>query len=242
MTFGSWKFESSPGHHCRSQLTAKETAIARQAKAPDALHLHPGDLPAGLDFGGAVAIDTETTGLSLTRDRLCLAQLSAGNNECHLVQFAETADAPVPFPAPNFAALLADESVTKLYHFARFDVAVLERFVGPVRGPVYCTKIASKLTRTYSDRHGLKDLCRELLNVEISKEQQSSDWGAAALSDDQLNYAAQDVLYLHRLRERLDQMLARKGRTELAAACFAFVPVRARLDLAGWPDVDIFAH
>jgi len=206
-------------------------------RAKPEIRLHQGDLPAGLPWGTAVAIDTETTGLDLHRDRLCLAQLSAGDGVCHLVQFA-----PGPAKAPNLKALLADPGVTKLFHFARFDIAVLQRATGVMAGPLYCTKIASKLVRTYTDRHGLMDLCRELLGIEISKEQQSSDWGATTLLPEQLDYAAQDVLYLHRLRERLDEMLTREGRGELAARCFAFLPARATLDLAGWPDEDIFAH
>ena len=210
--------------------------MASTRAKPD-IRLHQGDLPSGIDWGAAVAIDTETTGLDLHRDRLCLAQLSAGDGVCHLVQFA-----PGATHAPNLKALLADPAVTKLFHFGRFDVAVLYRATGVMAGPLYCTKIASKLVRTYTDRHGLKDLCRELLGIEISKEQQSSDWGAANLLPEQLDYAAQDVLYLHRLRERLDEMLAREGRTDLASKCFGFLPARAALDLAGWPDQDIFAH
>ncbi len=210
--------------------------MASSRAKPD-IRLHQGDLPSGIDWGAAVAIDTETTGLDLHRDRLCLAQLSAGDGVCHLVQFA-----PGATHAPNLKALLADPAVTKLFHFGRFDVAVLYRATGVMAGPLYCTKIASKLVRTYTDRHGLKDLCRELLGIEISKEQQSSDWGAANLLPEQLDYAAQDVLYLHRLRERLDEMLAREGRTDLASKCFGFLPARAALDLAGWPDQDIFAH
>ena len=192
-------------------------------------------------LGPVVAIDTETTGLSLTRDRLCLVQLSAGDGACHIVQMprdlAEGGDT-----APNLRALLADGRVTKLFHFARFDLAQLERFVGPVAPPIYCTKIASKLVRTYTERHGLKDLCGEILGIELAKEMQSSDWAAADLSPAQLEYAAQDVLYLHRLRERLDTMLAREGRTTLAQACFDFLPARIALDLGGWPDSDLFAH
>ncbi|MSO64205.1 MAG: ribonuclease D [Alphaproteobacteria bacterium] len=203
------------------------------------MDVHQGDLPAGLHWRGSVAIDTETTGLSLQRDRLCLIQLCGPDGTCHLVQFRPHAG---PYPAPQLRALLGDPTVAKLFHFARFDLAVLNRHIGPVAGSIYCTKIASKLVRTYTDRHGLKDLCRELLGIELSKEQQSSDWAAADLSPEQRSYAAQDVLYLHRLRERLDAMLQREGRTELAAQCFAFLPTRAALDLAGWPDEDIFAH
>ena len=201
------------------------------------LHLHQNDLPVGLEFGSMVAIDSETMGLDPHRDRLCLVQLSAGDGECHLVQFADR-----DYAAPNLARLLSDAVVVKLFHFARFDVAVLGHYLNVDIRPVYCTKIASKLVRTYTDRHGLKDLCRELLGTDISKQQQSSDWGAAELSEDQLRYAASDVLYLHRLHEELERRLARDGRRELAQACFDFLPTRARLDLAGWDEVDIFAH
>ena len=203
-----------------------------------AQHLHRGDLPPGLTFGDAVAIDTETMGLNPHRDRLCLVQLSRGDGDCHLVQLppGESIDAPC------LAALLIDETVLKIFHFARFDVAVLEHALGVRCGPIYCTKIASRLSRTFTDRHGLKDLCRDLLGVEISKQQQSSDWGADTLSRSQLEYAANDVLHLHALKQKLDAMLAREGRTELAQACFAFLPYRARLDLEGWPELDIFAH
>jgi ribonuclease D len=200
-------------------------------------HLHHDDLPAGLEFGQSVAIDSETMGLNTPRDRLCLIQLSAGDGVCHLVQF-HAGD----YAAPRLKALLADPKVTKLFHFARFDLAAIQHYLGVACGPVYCTKIASRLARTFTDRHGLKDLCRDLLGVEISKQQQSSDWGAAELSEEQLRYAASDVLYLHRLREGLDEMLEREGRAELAGACFKFLQTRAALDLAGWADVDIFAH
>jgi len=201
------------------------------------INLHQGDLPKGLDLGTAVAIDSETMGLDLARDRLCLLQLSAGDGVCHLVQFAQG-----DYAAPNLKKLLGDPGVTKIFHFARFDVAAIKRYLGVDCAPVYCTKIASKLVRTYTDRHGLKDLCRELLGVEISKQQQSSDWGAAELSPEQLAYAAADVLYLHDLRAKLDVMLAREGRDQLAKACFDFLPARAALDIAGWNDFDIFAH
>ncbi len=201
------------------------------------VEFYEGDLPDGLDLGKVVAIDTETMGLNPHRDRLCLAQLSSGDGNAHLVRFARGA-----YEAPNLKALLADDGVTKLYHFARFDLAVLYRYLGVWAAPAYCTKIASKLARTFTDRHGLKDLCRELLEVEISKQQQTSDWGAADISEAQKNYAASDVLYLHRLKETLDEMLAREGRTHLAQAAFGFLPARAELDLAGWPEVDIFAH
>lgn len=201
------------------------------------VHLHRGDLPEGLTFGDSVAIDTETMGLKVGRDRLCVVQLSAGDGDAHVVHFPE----PV-FEAPRLKLLLADASVTKLFHFGRFDIASLKAYLGVLPEPVYCTKIASKLVRTFTDRHGLKDLCRDLIGVELSKVQQSSDWGAPDLTPEQQAYAASDVLYLHALRERLDIMLAREGRTELAAACFRYLPHRAELDLAGWEDVDIFAH
>jgi ribonuclease D len=202
-----------------------------------ALTLHKGDLPAGLSFGDAVAIDSETMGLNPHRDRLCLIQLSAGDGNCHLVQFAAG-----QYAAPNLKALLQDPSVLKIFHFARFDLAVIRHYLGIDCGPVYCTKVASKLVRTFTDRHGLKDICRDLLGVELSKQQQSSDWGAADLTQEQLVYAASDVLHLHALRRKLDVMLQREGRTEIAAACYRFLPTRARLDLEGWPDLDIFSH
>jgi ribonuclease D len=202
-----------------------------------AVTLHEGDLPDGLDLGPVVAIDTETMGLKPARDRLCLAQMSAGDGDAHLVRFARG-----NYDAPNLKAMLADQAVTKLFHFARFDVAMIERHLGVVCQPLYCTKIASKLARTFTDRHGLRDLCRDLLGIDLAKEQQMSDWGADTLSDRQLDYAASDVLHLHDIRARLDEMLAREGRAELAEACFRFVPARARLDLAGWDDLDIFAH
>lgn len=201
------------------------------------LHLHQNDLPADIDFGPSVAIDTETMGLGLARDRLCLIQLSAGDDVCHLVQFRERR-----YEAPHLRALLGDRQVEKLFHFARFDLAVIARDLSPVRGPIFCTKIASRLTRTYTDRHGLKDLCRDMIGVDLSKQMQTSDWGADELSKEQLQYAANDVLYLHRLRAALDALLDREGRREIARACFEFLPARAALDLAGWDDVDIFAH
>jgi ribonuclease D len=201
------------------------------------IHLHRGDLPADIQLTGVVAIDTETMGLNPHRDRLCLVQLSAGDGVCHLVQFAAG-----QYAAPRLRALLTDPTVLKLFHFARFDIAALQQHLGIVTAPVYCTKIASKLVRTFTDRHGLKDLCKDLLGVDLSKQQQSSDWGAADLTDEQLRYAASDVLHLHALRARLDEMLAREGRSEIAAACFAFLPTRAALDLLGWPEQDIFAH
>ncbi|EYD73948.1 Ribonuclease D related protein [Rubellimicrobium mesophilum DSM 19309] len=200
-------------------------------------HLHKGDLPDGLDLGPVVAIDCETMGLVPGRDRLCLVQMSAGDGDCHLVQVA-----PGQAQAPNLCRMLADPDVLKLFHFGRFDIAALDNAFGVLTAPVYCTKIASKLVRTFTDRHGLKYLLQDLLNVDISKQQQQSDWGAAELTPAQLDYAASDVLHLHRLRGALDRLLAREGRTELAQACFDFLPYRAQLDLAGWPEIDIFAH
>jgi ribonuclease D len=201
------------------------------------IKLHKNDLPDGLNLGPLVAIDSETLGLNPNRDRLCLVQLSSGDGTAHLVQFADR-----KYDAPNLKKLLTDPAVTKLFHYARFDVAVFRRYLGVVTTPIYCTKIASKLVRTYTDKHGLKDLVRELLGVDLSKEQQSSDWGAPELSEKQLAYAANDVAYLHRLKDVLDVMLAREGRTEIAKACFSFLPTRAELDLAGWSEVDIFSH
>jgi ribonuclease D len=202
-----------------------------------AIKLYKGDLPAGLDFGSSVAIDTETLGLNPRRDKLCLVQLSSGDGNAHLVQLDRSV-----YDAPHLKALLTNPSVTKIFHYARFDVAALKHHLGVATAPVYCTKIASKLTRTYTDRHGLKDLIKELLGIDLNKQQQSSDWGAHVLSDAQKQYAAQDVIYLHEVKARLDQMLAREGRTGLARACFDFVPVRADLDLAGWTEEDVFAH
>lgn len=200
-------------------------------------HLHIGDLPDDLVLGPIVAIDCETMGLNPHRDRLCLLQLSDGNGHAHLVQVKQGQDS-----APNLCRMLEDPAVLKLFHFGRFDIAALYHAFGALTAPVYCTKIASKLVRTYTDRHGLKNLLQELLNIDISKQQQSSDWGSASLSEAQMNYAASDVLYLHELREKLDVMLTREGRSEMAQACFDFLPMRAKLDLAGWPDTDIFAH
>jgi ribonuclease D len=200
-------------------------------------HLHFRDLPDGLDLGPVVAIDCETMGLNPHRDRLCVVQLSAGDGNAHLVQVE-----PGQTEAPNLARLLSDPSVLKLFHFGRFDIAVLDHTFGALAAPAYCTKIASKLVRTYTDRHGLKYLLQELLDIDISKQQQSSDWGAVTLTEAQVAYAASDVLHLHRLREKLDAMLAREGRTELAQACFDFLPTRARLDIRGWPEIDVFAH
>jgi ribonuclease D len=201
------------------------------------IKLYKNDLPDGLNLGPIVAIDSETLGLNPIRDRLCLVQLSSGDGTAHIVQFTDGR-----YDAPNLKALLADPAVTKLFHYARFDVAMFRRYLGVMTTPIYCTKIASKLVRTYTDKHGLKDLVRELLGTDLSKEQQSSDWGAPELSEKQLSYAANDVAYLHRLKVALDAMLAREGRAELAKACFGFLPTRAELDLAGWPDTDIFAH
>jgi len=201
------------------------------------VELHQGDLPPGLSFGTSVAVDTETLGLKPQRDRLCLVQLSGGDGVAHLVQMRASLR-----EAPNLKRLLADPAVLKIFHFARFDIAALEAHLGVMAQPVYCTKIASRLTRTFTDRHGLKDLCRDLLGLELSKQQQSSDWGADILTQEQLRYAAADVLHLHALKEKLDALLEREGRTALAAACFAFLPTRARLDLRGWAEEDIFAH
>jgi ribonuclease D len=201
------------------------------------IHLHRNDLPDGLDLGPIVAIDCETMGLNPHRDRLCLVQLSAGDGDAHLVQIAQGGAS-----APNLTALLGDPDVLKLFHFGRFDIAVLLQRFDVLTAPVWCTKIASKLTRTYTDRHGLKYLVSELAGVDISKQQQSSDWGAAELSSAQMEYAASDVLHLHRIKTTLEGMLAREGRVALAQACFDFLPARAALDLAGWPETDIFAH
>ena len=201
------------------------------------VRLHQGDLPDGADFGPIVAIDTETLGLNPKRDRLCLVQLSKGDGNAELVQIARGQKR-----APNLERLLADPNVVKLFHFARFDVATLAETLGVMAQPVYCTKIASKIARTYTDRHGLKDIVKELLGFEISKQQQSSDWGAETLSEAQQAYAASDVLYLHELKSRLDAMLAREGRLGIAEACFKFLPARAQLDLDGWAEMDIFAH
>ena len=200
-------------------------------------HVYNGDLPDGLDLGPIVAIDCETMGLNPKRDRLCVVQLSSGDGHAHLVQVAKGQTV-----APNLCQMLEDPNVLKLFHFGRFDIAAMKAAFGVVTAPVYCTKIASRMTRTYTDRHGLKNLLQELLSVDISKQQQSSDWGAEQLSKAQVEYAASDVLYLHRLRERLNEMLIREGRMELAQSCFDFLPTRAELDLAGWPESDIFAH
>jgi len=201
------------------------------------IHYHKGDLPPGLDFGTSIAIDSETMGLRLQRDRLCVVQLSAGDGTVHVVHFPDR-----DYSAPNLRKVLSDPKITKIFHFARFDLAMIQRYFDIVCRPVYCTRTASKLVRTNTERHGLKDLCLEMLGVELSKQQQSSDWGAAVLSQQQLDYAASDVLYLHRLRVKMDELLAREGRVQLAQACFDFLPDRAALDLAGWEEEDIFAH
>ncbi len=206
-------------------------------EAAPRIHLHQGDLPEDVTLGSIVAIDTETMGLVPGRDRLCVIQLSSGDGSAHLVQFARGR-----YDAPVLSRLLADQSVTKLFHFGRFDIAVLYAYLGVLARPVYCTKIASRLTRTYTDRHGLKDLCRDMLGVELDKQQQTSDWGTGELTETQMKYAASDVLYLHALKTRFDAMLEREGRVGLAASCFEFLPTRAALDLAGWAEQDIFAH
>ncbi|MGR3569917.1 MAG: ribonuclease D [Pseudooceanicola nanhaiensis] len=200
-------------------------------------HLYKRDLPDGLDLGPVVAIDCETMGLNPMRDRLCVVQMSGGDGHSHIVQVEKGQT-----EAPNLARMLEDPDVLKLFHFGRFDIAAMYHAFGALAAPVYCTKIASRLIRTYTDRHGLKNLTQELIGVDLSKQQQSSDWGAEELTEAQLDYAASDVLYLHRLRTELDRRLAREGRTELAQACFEFLPTRAKLDLAGWPETDIFAH
>ena len=199
--------------------------------------LHQGDLPSGLDFGSSIAVDTETLGLNPHRDRLCLVQLSAGDGTAHIVQFEKD-----QYDAPHLSALFSNKKITKLFHYARFDIAVIRKYLGVECTPLYCTRTASKLARTYTDRHGLRDICRELLGVELNKQQQSSNWAAAELSEEQLKYAANDVLYLHELKQKLDVMLKGVGRTKLAQDCFDFLPVRAALDLEGWPDIDIFEH
>ena len=201
------------------------------------VYLHEGDLPDGLDLGPEVAIDSETMGLRFRRDPLCVVQLSSGDGNAHVVRMRRPG-----YDCPNLKRLLADPKVLKIFHFGRFDIAMFQLHLGVETRPVYCTKIASRLARTYTDRHGLKDVSRELLGVEMSKAQQSSDWGAATLSEDQLAYAASDVLHLHALHQKLETMLAREGRRQLAQACFQFLPYRAELDLAGWDETDIFAH
>ena len=201
------------------------------------IHFHKFDLPEGVDFGGSVAIDTETQGLSLVRDKLCVVQLSAGDGDAHIVQMDRS-----KYDCPNLKALLTNPEVEKIFHFARFDMAILKRDLGVDVTPVYCTKIASALVRTYTDAHGLKNLCKELLGVDLSKQQQSSDWATGQLTHAQLEYAASDVLYLHKLQRILSARLLREGRMELAKSCFNFLPTRCALDLAGWQDVDIFSH
>jgi ribonuclease D len=201
------------------------------------VHLYKNDLPADLTFSGSIAVDTETLGLKPTRDRLCLVQISGGDGIAHIVQFDGT-----NYDAPNLKALLSNREIVKIFHYARFDVAVIAHYLNVHAAPLWCTKIASKLARTYTDRHGLKDLCRELLGVDLSKQQQSSDWAATELSDAQLNYAASDVLYLHDLKDRLDMMLTREGRRPMAEACFDFILVRAAMDMTGFEDMDIFSH
>ncbi|THD73741.1 ribonuclease D [Thalassobius vesicularis] len=200
-------------------------------------HLYKNDIPADLDLGPVVAIDCETMGLNPHRDRLCVIQMSGGDGHAHIVQIEKGQT-----EAPNLCAMLEDPNVLKLFHFGRFDIAAMYNAFGALAAPVYCTKIASKLVRTFTDRHGLKNLLQELLNTDISKQQQTSDWGAPQLTKAQLDYAASDVLYLHQVKTELDRMLEREGRTDLAQACFDFLPARARLDLAGWPEIDIFAH
>lgn len=204
-------------------------------KKPRKVLVHSEDLPASVTDIDSIAVDTETMGLRVGRDRLCLVQLCAGDGICHLVQVKK-------YKAPHLVALLEDPKILKIFHFARFDIATVRRYLGADCRPVYCTRTASKLVRTYTERHGLRELCREILGVDISKQQQSSDWGAEKLTDAQCSYAAQDVLHLHRLRDSLDRMLEREGRQDLAQACFDFLPDRVRLDLAGWEDEDIFAH
>jgi len=215
-------------------------SVQFNSSGPIRLHAH--DLPTGLDLGQVIAVDTETMGLNPYRDRLCLVQLSAGDGSAHLVQLVPVALGGNGYDCPNLKRLLADTSVVKLMHFARFDVGVLQHALGITVAPVKCTKIAAKMVRTFTDRHGLRDLCREILGVEISKQQQTSDWGAANLSPEQVAYAASDVLYLHALWARLESLLVREGRLELAEACFAFLPARTRLDLLGYEEPDIFAH
>ncbi|MZR29547.1 ribonuclease D [Sneathiella litorea] len=202
-----------------------------------AIFLHHGDLPDDVDLGSSIAVDSETMGLLPHRDRLCLVQLSSGDGNAHLVKFDGK-----NYDAPNLVRQLGDPERLKIFHFGRFDIAVMEHYLGVTCAPVYCTKIASRLVRTYTDRHGLKNLCQEILGIDISKQQQSSDWGADDLSEAQMEYAASDVLYLHQLKSRLDEMLIREGRVELAEQCFRFLPTRAKLDLAGWMDTDIFSH
>jgi ribonuclease D len=231
----TWRFESSPGHQIPAQPGFRGPARGIEVRMTN--FLHKGDLPAGVSFGPVVAIDTETMGLVPQRDRLCLVQLSGGDGNAHLVQISRDQEKPT-----NLTRLLTDPAVLKVFHFGRFDIAVLLHRFDVLTTPVYCTKIAAKLVRTFTDKHGLKYLLQDVLDIDISKQQQSSDWGAATLTNAQLDYAASDVLYLHHLKSVLDKALAREHRTELAQACFDFLPFRAALDLAGWPDTDIFAH
>ena len=217
-------------------------AGSTQFMANATIHLHRHDLPDGLDLGPVIAVDTETMGLDPRRDRLCLVQISAGDGHAHLVQLIPTELGGRGYDCPNLAAMMANPAVTKLMHFARFDVAMLQHRLGIVCAPVKCTKIASKLIRTYTDRHGLKDLCRELLGVDLSKQQQTSDWGATELTSEQLAYAASDVLHLHALWAKLEAILKREGRLDIAEACYKFLPTRGRLDILGWEEPDIFAH
>lgn len=202
------------------------------------IYLHQNDLPADLAFGASVAVDTETMGLNLSRDRLCLVQLSFGDGDAHLVRFPVGSD----YKAPNLRRLLESQDILKIFHFARFDLASIKAYMGVSCYPVYCTKMASRLVRTFTDRHSLKELCKELLSVDLSKQQQSSDWGNDILTEEQKIYAANDVLYLHRIKNALDKMLEREGRTEIAKACFDFLPARTDLDLMGWTDIDLFSH
>ena len=227
----------SDGNPASEKTVPLMGTIPIQAGHRVASTLYKRDLPDGLDLGPVVAIDCETMGLNPHRDRLCVVQMSGGDGHAHLVQIEQGQT-----EAPNLCRMLANPDVLKLFHFGRFDIAALLSTFGVVTAPVYCTKIASKLVRTYTDRHGLKFLLQEMLGVDISKQQQSSDWGAAELTDAQIAYAASDVLHLHRLKAELDKLLAREGRSEVAQACFDFLPARARLDLAGWPETDIFAH
>jgi ribonuclease D len=222
---------------CRTKADPNRARYERKENAL-AIHFHEDDLPANVAFEGAIAVDTEAMGLVPGRDRLCLVQLSDGRGEEHLVRFKRNSD----YSAPNLKALLADPRRLKLYHFARFDIGIMQAYLGIMAAPLYCTRTASRLVRTYTDRHGLKDLVKELLGHEISKQQQTSDWGADELSDAQREYAASDVRFLHALKEKLDERLSREDRVALAQACFDFLPTRAMLDLAGWPEQDIFAH
>lgn len=202
------------------------------------IHYHRGDLPSGLHFGHSVAVDTEAMGLYIPRDRLTLVQLSSGDGECHLVHFPLNS----VYDAPNLRMILSDKNTEKIFHFARFDYAILKYYLQVEAYPIFCTKIASKLSRTYTDKHGLKDICKQLLNVEISKTEQTSDWGSEHLSEKQMNYAATDVLYLHRLKAALQELLKREARESIAKACFEFIPARCELDIQGWNEVDIFQH